>query len=69
MLTLIFPPLKTHWNCVFIILIFKGKVIRTYLTHQRIQIPTMNYRKKNMFQSVPIVALCLYNIQRENLIF
>ena len=25
--------------------------------------------QKNRFQSVPIVALCLYNIQRENLVF
>ena len=25
--------------------------------------------QKNRFQSVPIGALCLYNIQRENLIF
>ena len=30
---------------------------------------TMNYPKKNRFQSVPIAALCLYNIQRENLVF
>ena len=30
---------------------------------------TINYPKKNRFQSVPIVALCLYNIQRENLVF
>ena len=29
----------------------------------------MNYPKKNKFQSVPITALCLYNIQRENLVF
>ena len=29
----------------------------------------MNYTKKNRFQSVPIAALCLYNIQRENLAF
>ena len=25
--------------------------------------------QKNRFQSVPIAALCLYNIQRENLVF
>ena len=25
--------------------------------------------QKTMFQSVPIAALCLYNIQRENLVF
>ena len=30
---------------------------------------TMNYPKKNRYQSVPIAALCLYNIQRENLVF
>ena len=30
---------------------------------------TMNYPKKTRFQSVPIAALCLYNIQRKNLIF
>ena len=30
---------------------------------------TMNYPKKNRFQSVPIAALRLYNIQRENLVF
>ena len=29
---------------------------------------TMNYPKKNRFQSVPIAALSLYNIQRENLV-
>ena len=30
---------------------------------------TMNYQKKNRFQSVRITALCLYNLQRENLVF
>ena len=30
---------------------------------------TMNYPKKKMFQYAPIVALCLYNIQPENLVF
>ena len=30
---------------------------------------TMNYPQKNRFQSVPIAALSLYNIQRENLVF
>ena len=30
---------------------------------------TMNYPKKPRFQSVRIAALCLYNIQRENLVF
>ena len=30
---------------------------------------TMNYLKKNRFQSVQIAALSLYNIQRENLVF
>ena len=30
---------------------------------------TMNYPKKNRFQSVPVAALCLYNIQREDLVF
>ena len=29
----------------------------------------MNYPKKTMFQSVPIAALCIHNIQRENLAF
>ena len=29
----------------------------------------MNYPKKNRFQSVQIAARCLYNIQRENLVF
>ena len=29
---------------------------------------TMNYPQKNRFQSVPIADLCLYNIQRENLV-
>ena len=29
----------------------------------------MNYPKKIRFQSVPITALCLYNIQHENLVF
>ena len=29
----------------------------------------MNYPKKTTFQSVPIAALCLYNIQRENHFF
>ena len=28
---------------------------------------TMNYQKKNRFQSLPIAALCLYKLQRENL--
>ena len=30
---------------------------------------TMSYPKKTRFQSVPIAALCLYNVQRENLVF
>ena len=30
---------------------------------------TMNYPKKNRFQSARIAALCLYNIQRENLVY
>ena len=29
----------------------------------------MNYPKKNRFRSVPIAELCLYNIQREILVF
>ena len=29
----------------------------------------MNCPKKNRFQSVPIAALCLYRIQRENLVY
>ena len=28
----------------------------------------MKYPKKTRFKSVPIAALCLYNIQRENLV-
>ena len=28
----------------------------------------MKYHKKTRFQSDPIAALCLYNIQRENLV-
>ena len=33
------------------------------------KVATMNYPKKTRLQYVPIAALCLYNIQRENIVF
>ena len=47
-----------------LVFLLRGDV-RFWITRRH----TMNYPKKNRFQSVPIAALRLHKIQRENLVF